>query len=337
MQAKWIMAAVPAALVALSATAQDTATGAARPLRPVTEIQSAPGGAARAQDFDAVAWKERLLDPDLDRRLAAFEDWSSRLAGHREAKQQLAQWIEDGGDLTWTARLLQRECELPKDPFAQLRADFQGLSGGLLQGSLGQGIFGQGDPFGGFLQGGGLDAWIDGQASTTQNSVSLSETPDGIRVEVTENEDGNSKTQVYEAADREELLRLYPELRQHLEGQSLFSVSYPYGFLRGSRGVWPPIAPSPLHPSRSRGQLGVYLEPSLKGESNLVVRSVVPGSLAESLGVQAGDELVELNKRRLVTVEDIAAVLRERKPQEALHLTVLRPDGELRELSYSGE
>ena len=62
-----------------------------------------------------------------------------------------------------------------------------------------------------------LDALLQGGLGSSQSSsVSVQESPEGIRVEVTEIVDGEESVQVYEGSDRESLLETYPELEPHL-------------------------------------------------------------------------------------------------------------------------
>ncbi|MGQ0613567.1 MAG: PDZ domain-containing protein [Planctomycetaceae bacterium] len=61
----------------------------------------------------------------------------------------------------------------------------------------------------------------------------------------------------------------------------------------------------------------------LKGKG-LVVRAVVPGSLAESLGLRIYDVLVSLNGVELASREDMAAALKDRKQGDAARAVVFR-------------
>jgi len=72
------------------------------------------------------------------------------------------------------------------------------------------------------------------------------------------------------------------------------------------------------------------LQPGL----GLRVRTVVPGSLAQALGVRAGDILLELEGRALRSGEDVREALARRPIGEPVELLVLR-SGQRRELVWS--
>lgn len=328
MQAIWYLAAAPAALLALGAALPSSSSATpATPqspgaLRPASPGGLFPSGLVGAAEFDSDAWKARLTGDDLDRRMGAYEELRQLLPKQTEARAALESWAAGTDELAWTSRLLLREAsQRPADPFERMRAQMEAL-----RGRPGGGFFGPGSglmPLDEFFGGRSIDDLLQGAAGGSQSSsVQISETPDGIRVEVTEKVDGDETTEVYEASSREELLRQHPELEGQLGAGGMgLRIGGPLTIFGGQ--------------SIPKDRLGVYLS-ATDGAAGapLMVQSVQPGSLAAALGVRAGDELVELDGRRLTSRDDIAAALRARAAGDELRLTVIGADGDLRELTH---
>lgn len=334
------LAAVPAVLLALGAVAPSgaNAKGSLEPVplhpaqpsglqSPGTLRPAQPGGLLAPgildrDDFDGDEWKRRLTDADLDARMGAFDELRTLLPRQERARRTLEEWSQGSDELAWTSRLLLRQAPRRAiDPFERMRAELDALHG-----PLGGGLFGPGLDLDSLMGSRSLQDLMQGMGGGSQSSsVQISETPDGIRVEVTETKDGDESVEVYEASSREELLRQYPELEAQLGGGvSTLRLGMPFGGLRAFGGGAVP-----------KDRLGVYLS-TTDGAAGapLMVQSVVPGTLADSLGVRSGDELIELDGRRLTSREDIAEALRARAAGDELRLTVIGSDGELRELVH---
>lgn len=361
---------------------------------------SSPESAEEAPEFDRRDWRERLLDPDLDRREASFEELLALAGGSSEVREVLERWSRDEfeTELAWSARLLLRELRehrelqlapgirpLPGttlspfgsgpggragDPLEQLESRMRQLESELDR------MFGQdrwpapgGDPLELFRSlprgndksdGGGLP----GQLERRGHSFRMQAGPDGVRVEIEVEENGELQQRTYEAGSLEELLESHPELRERISGGGAPEGGlqpFDYG-LRWDRGVPVPsldeLLPglSPARPPSGqavprlgpdggprREVLGVMMSEPRADQSwtadlqpglGLRVRTVVPGSLAQALGVRAGDILLELEGRALRSGEDVREALARRPIGEPVELLVLR-SGQRRELVWS--
>lgn len=96
-----------------------------------------------------------------------------------------------------------------------------------------------------------------------------------------------------------------------------------------ARGETPKINPQPevIAPQAGAPRLGVIVN-----ADNLVIESVESGSLADQLGLQPGDRIFAVNRRRLRSVRDLLSLL-ETRPESALitivrnyHLATVRAD-----------
>lgn len=321
---------------------------------------------APQQAFDAAGWKSRLSSPDLRERLGAF-DALVELAGMNEgARAALAEWAQDqtAPELAWTALLAQRELErgAAADRFPGRDPRFPGLRGDVFT-----------DPFAGFGGRGSLDALFDelraemdalrrGAFSTpralpglppgsfqSSHGFRFEQTPEGVKVEITEQVDGQDVTRTYEAKTIEELLSTHPELEQHLQvapdmafpglprsRPSPFGQVDPQDDFLTRPPIPRPLGPDPLAPRTDR--LGVQVrEPASDGEVGLHVVEVLPGSLAELLGVRAGDVLSKLNGTEVRSVDDVRNALAARPADEPIVLEVLGPDGRASTLTWRPE
>lgn len=151
---------------------------------------------------------------------------------------------------------------------------------------------------------------------------------DGVRLEITEKgQDGKSETKVYEAPDMQAFRDKYPEIAQRYLRDGGVRV---FGFegmpLRGMPGFGgrfqvAPLAPrgmAPLPGTAGVGddgeRLGVLVDDvpeavreflNLDQGQGLRVVEVTEGSLAETLGVQSGDVLLEVAGRAIATPLDV--------------------------------
>lgn len=202
---------------------------------------------------------------------------------------------------------------------------------------------------------------LDGQAFAAEQgkSVAIRVGPDGrVFVTVTETgEDGAVQEQTYEAESMEAFREEHPELAEKFgigDGLRLFRFGedgqdFELGFgldfggndaLRRlmepfARGHAPrgPVPPA-LAPLLSSGErLGVHVQaaPGARGLAlgfaegeGLQVLRVEEGSLAQRLGVRAGDVVVSIDGRRIAGVDDVAGALRDLRPDDEVRVEVER-------------
>lgn len=163
--------------------------------------------------------------------------------------------------------------------------------------------------------------------------MSMQVGPDGVRVEVQQqNERGEVETKVYEAPDMQSFQQQYPEvLRQNGLGMGLDPLRLPTlrGFDFGQPEapslprVWfgqpdaESAAPPAVPPAGRR--LGVTVRPEIPAElrsylelaadEGLMVEGVQQGSLAQALGLQAGDIVTRIGEQRIGAPADVQKAL----------------------------
>lgn len=208
-------------------------------------------------------------------------------------------------------------------------------------------------PFGGTFTPG------NGNFSMRSEGFSMQSGADGVEVRVTEDENGEQHEKTYKAKTLDELLDAHPELKDRIgtDGGNTFRFfggAHPFA---GPRGGWRPLeddpfqAPAkPLLPGAPRTApsngpvLGIRCSPigaqqaeelGVEDAHGLAVASVEPGSLAERLGIRAGDVLVELDGTAIRETADVAKVLRERKESDELRASVIDGKKRTRNLKYT--
>jgi hypothetical protein len=146
-----------------------------------------------------------LAQPDLDRRMAAFDETVARL-GDPAVRAEVERLAQRSDELGWTARLLLRDARRP--------AAVGGLPRGLGGLPRIQDLF-DSQPWPGFPGSGG---WPVGGSSSSSSSVQVEQGPDGVRVEVHTSENGQESVRVYEGESLEALKRENPELEEAMGG-----------------------------------------------------------------------------------------------------------------------
>ena len=164
-------------------------------------------------------------------------------------------------------------------------------------------------------------------------SMSMQMGPDGVRVEVkTKNDKGEEETKVYEAPDLQTFREKHPGV---LDGAGFggggFTFTLPNGGFRGFaqgmpqlRGLAPRIlapdagqlAPTDVPPPEHK-RLGVTVRNEVSQdllehlglEGALCIDAVQPGTLAESLGLRAGDLLVRIAGKAIANTADVQDAL----------------------------
>lgn len=297
--------------------------------------------AAPAQEpLKASDWRGRMTAPDLDAREQAFDELVDAAAGNDEALAQLEDWSRDGEnpEFAWTCRLALREARARADssrafgffhgsPLQNggtgLFGDFDALQRELFKNIPDAGAFGSG-PLGG--RGGwqwfGNPGAFQGGFSANSQGMTLRSTPDGVKLELRRNVDGQEKTEEYSAKSLDELLEAHPELREHVQ-------SFPGGSsVRGRLGFSPFAGGFERAPRTD--VLGVYLatESAAVGEDGLSVQRVAPDSIAQRMGIQAGDVILEIDGWKVRSREDISAHMRERARDAEIQVKLRGADGE---------
>ncbi|MCA9000488.1 MAG: PDZ domain-containing protein [Planctomycetes bacterium] len=303
---------------------------AGAPSKLVQVQDTGAGNLQQTAQVDYSEWADALTQTDLDKREQAFD----RLIREASRDSNLADWIQETaagqGELAWTARLAlktlpKRQFFTPTPPYSPLSADPFGM--------------GFTDPFGDldfFFQHPGFDIQdlmqrsqpLGGpsfQGQTSGESISIQSDPDGVKVEIRTQENGNEDVKVYEAENMDQLLEQYPELKGKV-GSTQSMPTLDSLFQRRS-----PL----LQRTQPKRVLGVYLNSSDLENGRLKVERVQPGSLADQLGVRAGDELLRMDDKPIASREDIATGLREHTSGTDITLRILGTDGEERDLKVA--
>ncbi|MEZ5976302.1 MAG: PDZ domain-containing protein [Planctomycetota bacterium] len=295
------------------------------------------------QALDADAWRDLLSAAALNEREANYD----RLLREARNNRELQTWLEaraaEPGELAWTARLALRELKMqdplvgsPYSPYSafgpgmrSMGDPFERMREMLGQDPFGSGMFG---PDFGFPQGwdpfqSGFNLQFGPGTQSEGESYSIEMSPDKVRVECKTLKDGKEDLKVYEAENMEELLRQFPELKEHVGGGQAGLV--PFG--------GPGLQRVPTPGGMRQDVLGVYLDADSLTQGKLVVTNVAPDTLASKLGVAAGDELLVLDGQKIASREDIARVLRDRDPKDRVLLSVRHQGGELADLVWRPE
>lgn len=338
----------------------------------LTRVSTAPAQAG-ANEFDRAAWRAKLGGRDLAARERAFDEVVELARRDPAARAALEEWstAEGDGDLAWTSRLALREVERAsrKNAGPRLRArtpdapdwrdlreqmsDLQRRFGGMdsmfdsLQRELDE-----------LMQDDGTQVSpAPGGASSHAQTFTLQSGPDGVEVRVQENENGKVEEKTYTAKTLDELYAAHPELRDRVQLRAHAGLGRLFAPRTGTRmplvpqdddapfGGTPFDGPAqPLLVTPSGPRLGIMAAPVDEAEAKalgieagvgLAVKSVLPGTFAEQLGLQAGDVLVELDGAAIASRDDVAKVLAARKDGDELRATVVDGKGHKRKLTLT--
>ncbi|MFO1011007.1 MAG: PDZ domain-containing protein [Planctomycetota bacterium] len=364
----YALALVPALALTLVPQAGKPQSAEAAPKRDrlvrVAEDRDGARDAQRAPAFEAEAWKTKLSARDLAARERDFDALVELARRDDGARTALENWAKDegAGELAWTSRLALRELDraprgagngwrrTPARSFAA--PDFDDLQRQMDE--LHRRFGGMDDLFSDLqrqmddlFQGGGpaTGPGLQNRVDAHSESFSMKMGPDGVEVTVEEGEGDARHTQTYKANSLEELLEAHPELADRIHGDGS-NLSFGPG-VRTFHGSTPFAAPArPLLPGisgRETPRLGIQCTQPSADEAKelgldegvgLRAETVVAGSLAERLGIQKGDVLVELNGTKITKREDVAEVLQARKSGDELRATIVDAKGKRRSLSY---
>ncbi len=308
----------------------------------VTEVS--PG------QFDADLWAARLVEGDLDLRMAAYEAIVE--AGGRDDSvfRSLQTWAADAsvGELTWTARMALRELKKrpPKteDPWGFGTGDLDWfrtspLSGlGVSPEEIERNLHSKFDQLQRQMQQGLAPGAAPGNG-VEQRSFSVEFGPEGMRVRTRRSDARGDDEHQWEAQNIEELLKAHPELEREFPG--LGGLRLRFGAPKKlAEGLVPPADQGPRTDvlgvecrtldSREIARLGFSEVP----RGVLVVRTV-PGSIAYELGVRRGDILTSINGGPLRGPVDITQALTQRGPEEPVRLGLIDAGGQERTMVWS--
>jgi hypothetical protein len=190
-----------------------------------------------------------------------------------------------------------------------------------------------------------------GGGSSTAKSFTLQVGPDGVTCRVRENVDGKEQTKEYEAESMESLLDAHPELRDQI-GIAGNGFGWNGPLFHGGQGfTWgdgtsrdnPNRLGRPLTGAPPTDTLGVEfskLAPeelkalNLEPERGLHVERVVPGSIAQILGIRRGDLLIEMNGVPLYGRDEVSKLLHERTPDAEVVVVLIDGKGQRRTLTW---
>ena len=143
----------------------------------------------------------------------------------------------------------------------------------------------------------------------------------GVRVEVLNRDaDGEGETKVYEAPDMESFKEKYPEVaRRFFTGGNPLHIEPPVLLEQWSpRGRIFPVEPQRVREPAKGERLGIYLADlapevgaflDLELGQGLLVKEVTDDSLAQALGIEAGDVVYEIDGAEIFSATDVAKTL----------------------------
>ncbi len=338
--------------------AQDDSSAAGRLRRaPATPRSGSFGRAQSAEEqarFDAHAWKQALGESDLDRRQASYDELLDIARRDPAARAALDEWAGGHDELAWTSRLALRELSRtpsssrslqPFDPFAgegldslfEMPFDARAFDHRQLFGDIEKRLD---ELFGRLPSAGAAPLSPSPGASSHGQSFQLESTPDGVKVRVEEEKDGRTETREYEAKDMDELLELYPELRDHIGTDPFGAPDLRADLdelrerLHSLRRPWQdPVAPATPRQVPT-DVLGVYVAAVEDQGGGLRVDRIEPGTIAKAMGIQRGDVLLEINGIPLASAEDVSHALKQRQPDQELAVKLRDRQGSERTLTW---
>lgn len=292
------------------------------------------------QELVRSEWQPALTDPDLDKREQAYANLMDLARTSPSARGHLEEWAQDSTDplLAWTSRLALRELRartpgsgLHPGPFGRLRpspfGDDFGVHGLLeqLQRDLDQlhGRMGRLSPRAplqphGGLPGSGFESRSDG--------FSMQMSPDGVKIEIRKQVDGDEELRTYEGDTLEELLEANPELEPYVNSQPFLGApSQPRRLpLQRTPGATAP---------RDRSVLGVLAE--IREEGGLVIGQVLPDTIADDLELLVDEVVLEINGVPIRAHADVRPALAKSAPDEAIVVTILDTAGKRKDLTWA--
>jgi len=342
---KWALPLVAAcAGLALVANAQTDSGGKLQPVDGAPQLDEVVPLQAV---FDAAHWKAELTHADFAARRNAMHELADQARSNPDAQAALEAWAAEGDAcLSWTAYLTLEELRSKpqttrQDPFHDWFKGGPSFLRPFGADPFGQGIFDR-DPFAvqdlmRELQD-SLDRLPQGTRQHGQE-LSIESGPDGVKVERRSTVDGDETFETFEAENMEQLLELHPELKAELKLQPLSSGPDEMRSLLDRLRIELDVPQSVMTPGEVRtDMLGVMMREAdawrgrvdgLEPGTGLYVENVLPGTIAEAVGLRAGDIVAKLNGKPLRTAADVRAVLDARGESESLELEWFDRNGAL--------
>jgi PDZ domain-containing protein len=183
------------------------------------------------------------------------------------------------------------------------------------------------------------------QGNGTRSTLRMDE--NGVEATVTELENGKEVTHTYQAKDLDDFKAKYPDVAAKLGLDRMqFRFQTPFGngnpTFRVPRPQAQPFTPTPPQRDDSDGpRLGVVVgSPTpdlaehlgLEEGQGLIVKEVVPDSLASRLGIQKSDVILEVAGKSVGSSDDVRSALESAKPGSTVKVKILR-HGEEKTLS----
>lgn len=280
----------------------------------------------------ALLWSERLADPNLDQRERALDELvqaaliDPSLAAHVRAEAR------GQGEQAWTWRMVRRELDrsarvtlqrqTANDPFQSLLRPVAPDPSQAFDNWL-RNV----DPFFGWdpLSNNGapqpfkplIQFQVPDPAAFEGKSIRVTRLPEGVRIVISEQGPDGAETTEYEGPSVDAIREEHPELRALL-GEA--GTGLGLGDILPQRLGWPSnnnFNNSVLNQPMRTDRLGVWcekVEPGDEAEDGGVrAIEIVPLSLAQILGIEPGDILVELLGLPLREVDDISRALATRE------------------------
>ncbi|MCB9915095.1 MAG: PDZ domain-containing protein [Planctomycetes bacterium] len=344
----------------LSAFLCAAAVGAAplqQALTPVTG--AAPQGQVAPDAFDLGAAALSLRADDLGARMEAYDRLLAEARKNPAVRDGVRAWADDASrrELAWTAQLMLRELDAAPahggllgqldDPFSGFGLGAPGAGGPALQDLMQRHdelMRRFDDLMGGVPQ---LDlqhlqGLPQGGGSSSSESFSLQQGPDGVKLELKEDVDGQEQVKTYEAESMEALLDAHPELKDKIGGGGFqLRLGAPQGF--DPRDFDSPFG-GLFGDAPRTDRLGVQVLDSthftravagLDAGVGLEVVSVLPGSLGEALGLEVGDVVTTVNGRTVHGVADVKAALAARADGATVTVESIGLDGQTRTRTWT--
>ena len=171
--------------------------------------------------------------------------------------------------------------------------------------------------------------WSSSQAAPFDGQRSRTLRPAGVTLQVRQSEGGRLIEREFSAETFQALLERHPELGRRFDIAGVVKTKVSANAQAGRVTPTVGLVSVPFDPSR----LGVYVQVD-QGGAGLRIYDVVPGGLAQLLGLARGDLLLQLNGVHLRENEDISRVLGSRAENMPVRAVWQRAGGRLESATW---